>query len=127
MFLLCIGELLEEWTHKEVRQRPCAHHVFECRQSMAEEGTAWRFFVGAKEVREGDEVVVHMGNVIPFDGVVTDGEAMVNQASLTGESEPVRRISEELCLCRNCSRGRGAYHSREGGRRLQPLRQRLFR
>lgn len=50
--------------------------------------------VGAKEVREGDEVVVHMGNVIPFDGVVTDGEAMVNQASLTGESEPVRRISE---------------------------------
>ena len=43
--------------------------------------------VGAKEVREGDEVVVHMGNVIPFDGVVvTDGEAMVNQASLTGES-----------------------------------------
>ena len=79
--------------------------------------------VGAKEVREGDEVVVHMGNVIPFDGVVTDGEAMVNQASLTGESEPVRRISENYCLCRNRSRGRGAYHSRESGRRLQPLRQ----
>ena len=45
--------------------------------------------VGAKEVREGDEVVVHMGNVIPFDGVVTDGEAMVNQSSMTGESMPI--------------------------------------
>ena len=50
--------------------------------------------VPASEICPGDEVVVHMGNVIPFDGIVSDGEAMVNQASLTGESVPVRRIVE---------------------------------
>ncbi len=50
--------------------------------------------VSASEIKEGDELCIHMGNVIPFDGVVTDGEAMVNQASLTGESIPVRKIVE---------------------------------
>ncbi len=39
----------------------------------------------------GDHIVIHVGNVIPFDGVVADGEAMINQASMTGESEPVRK------------------------------------
>ena len=99
MFLLGIGELLEEWTHKK--------SVGDLARTMSlNVGKVWLKKDGvevidpqgeafdAKEVREGDEVVVHMGNVIPFDGVVTDGEAMVNQASLTGESEPVRRISE---------------------------------
>ena len=47
--------------------------------------------VPASVVRTGDEVVVHMGNVIPFDGIVTSGEAMVNQASMTGESMPVKK------------------------------------
>ena len=85
MFLLGIGELLEEWTHKK--------SVGDLARTMSlNVGKVWlkkdgvEVLVGAKEVREGDEVVVHMGNVIPFDGVVTDGEAMVNQASLTGES-----------------------------------------
>ena len=92
MFLLGIGELLEEWTHKK--------SVGDLARTMSlNVGKVWlkkdgvEVLVGAKEVREGDEVVVHMGNVIPFDGVVTDGEAMVNQASLTGESVPVRQIS----------------------------------
>ena len=89
---LASAKLLEEWTHKK--------SVGDLARTMSlNVGKVWlrrtvEVLVGAKEVREGDEVVVHMGNVIPFDGVVTDGEAMVNQASLTGESEPVRRISE---------------------------------
>ena len=47
--------------------------------------------VSVKDVKDGDNVIIRMGNVIPFDGTVISGEAMVNQASLTGESEPVRR------------------------------------
>lgn len=49
--------------------------------------------VKSSEVQPGDEIIVHMGNVIPFDGEVSDGEGMVNQASLTGEAMPVRRVS----------------------------------
>lgn len=93
MFLLGIGELLEEWTHKK--------SVDDLARTMSlNVGKVWlkrenqEVLVPASEIRPGDEVVVHMGNVIPFDGIVNDGEAMVNQASLTGESVPVRRIVE---------------------------------
>lgn len=91
MFLLGIGELLEEWTHKK--------SVDDLARTMSlNVGKVWlkredqEVLVQTSEIRPGDEVVVHMGNVIPFDGIVSDGEAMVNQASLTGESVPVRRI-----------------------------------
>lgn len=93
MFLLGIGELLEEWTHKK--------SVDDLARTMSlNVGKVWlkredqEVLVQTSEIRPGDEVVVHMGNVIPFDGIVSDGEAMVNQASLTGESVPVRRIVE---------------------------------
>ena len=93
MFLLGIGELLEEWTHKK--------SVDDLARTMSlNVGKVWlkrenqEVLVPASEICPGDEVVVHMGNVIPFDGIVSDGEAMVNQASLTGESVPVRRIVE---------------------------------
>lgn len=93
MFLLGIGELLEECTHKK--------SVDDLARTMSlNVGKVWlkrenqEVLVPASEIRPGDEVVVHMGNVIPFDGIVSDGEAMVNQASLTGESVPVRRIVE---------------------------------
>ncbi len=93
MFLLGIGELLEEWTHKK--------SVDDLARTMSlNVGKVWlkredqEVLVPTSKIRPGDEVVVHMGNVIPFDGVVNDGEAMVNQASLTGESVPVRRIVE---------------------------------
>ena len=91
MFLLGIGELLEEWTHKKSVDdlaRTMSLNVGKvCLKRENQE-----VLVPASEIRPGDEVVVHMGNVIPFDGIVSDGEAMVNQASLTGESVPVRRI-----------------------------------
>ena len=60
-------------------------------EGMAEKGWHRRSLLSADEIHEGDSVVVHMGNVIPFDGIVAAGDAMVNQASLTGESVPVRR------------------------------------
>ena len=47
--------------------------------------------VSVDEIETGEQVVVHMGNVIPFDGVVAEGEALVNQASLTGEATAVRK------------------------------------
>ena len=90
MFLLGIGGLLEEWTHKK--------SVDDLARTMAlNVGKVWlksdgqEVLVSVNDISAGDEVVVHMGNVIPFDGEVSEGEAMVNQASLTGESLPVRK------------------------------------
>ena len=92
MFLLGIGEILEEWTHKK--------SVEDLARSMSLNITKVWQLVDGKEVLvpsnaivPGDEVVVHMGNVIPFDGVVTSGDAMVNQASLTGEPLPVHKTT----------------------------------
>ncbi len=92
MFLLGIGELLEEWTHKNPSD--------DLARSMSlNVGKVWlkkedqEVLVPSEKIEAGDEIVVHMGNVIPFDGEVVDGEAMVNQASLTGESVPVRRTT----------------------------------
>ena len=90
MFLLGLGEILEDWTHKK--------SVDDLARSMSlnvskvwlvtEEGEV---LVNSDRIRPGDEVRIRMGTVIPFDGVVTAGEGMVNQASLTGESMPVAK------------------------------------
>ena len=93
MYLLGIGETLEEWTHKK--------SVGDLARSMSLNiSKVWmmcdgqEILVSADNVQSGDEVRIHMGNVIPFDGTVTDGEAMVNQASLTGESVPVCKVPD---------------------------------
>ena len=93
MFLLGIGELLEEWTHKK--------SVDDLARTMSlNTGSVWMLSdgkevqVSSNDIKEGDCVVVHMGTIIPFDGEVYDGEAMVNQASITGESMPVRRVKD---------------------------------
>lgn len=90
MFLLGVGELLEEWTHKK--------SVGDLARSMSlNVGKVWlkkdgqEILIPSEKIVSGDEIVVHMGNLVPFDGEVSDGEGMVNQASLTGESVPVRR------------------------------------
>ena len=90
MFLLGVGELLEEWTHKK--------SVGDLARSMSlNVGKVWlkkdgqEILVPSEKIVAGDEIVVHMGNLIPFDGEVSNCEGMVNQASLTGESVPVRR------------------------------------
>ena len=95
MFLLGIGEILEEWTHKK--------SVDDLARSMSlNVGKVWLcqgeqdILVSTSDVKAGDLVRVHMGNIIPFDGTVVSGEAMVNQASLTGESIPVQKNAEGI-------------------------------
>lgn len=90
MFLLGIGELLEEWTHKK--------SVDDLARSMSlNVEKVWivnddtQILVPITDVKQGDLAVVHMGNMIPVDGVVMTGEAMINQSSMTGESMPVKK------------------------------------
>ena len=90
MFLLGIGEIIEEWTHKK--------SVGDLARSMSlNVNKVWlkrneqEILVKSSDIEPGDHVMIRMGNVIPFDGEVVTGEGMVNQASLTGESLPVRR------------------------------------
>ena len=93
MFLLGIGEILEEWTHKKsVDDLARSMSLNVSKVWLCQDGQ--EILVSASEIKEGDEVCIHMGNVIPFDGVVTEGDAMVNQASLTGESLPVHKSVE---------------------------------
>lgn len=90
MFLLGIGEIIEEWTHKK--------SVGDLARSMSlNVNKVWlkrneqEILVKSSDIEPGDHVMIRMGNVIPFDGEIVTGEGMVNQASLTGESLPVRR------------------------------------
>ena len=90
MFLLNLGSLLEEWTRKK--------SLDDLARSMAlNVDKVWVRAEGGEvllpltRVHAGDEIVVRSGNMIPLDGTVVEGEAMVNQAALTGESMPVRK------------------------------------
>ena len=90
MFLLGIGELLEEWTHKKSvgdLARSMSLNIEKVWQKIDDT----EVLVPVSDIREGDLVVVHTGNVIPLDGILEAGEAMVNQASMTGESVPVKK------------------------------------
>ena len=91
MFLLGIGELLEEWTHKKSVDDLARSMSLNVSKVWLRTPENQEILVESSKIEKGDKVVVHMGNVIPFDGEVMDGDAMVNQASLTGESVPVQR------------------------------------
>ena len=90
MFLLDVGDCLEEWTHKQ-----CVGDL--ARQMSLNVNTVWKVDgevetpESADRICVGDHVIVRMGNIIPFDGIVVHGDAMVNQASMTGEAIPVRK------------------------------------
>ena len=91
MFLLGVGELLEEWTHKKsVGDLARSMSLNMKKVWLKQDGQ--EILVKADQIRKGDVVTVHMGNVIPFDGEVSGGEGMVNQVSLTGEAMPVHRV-----------------------------------
>lgn len=90
MFLLDLGEIMEEWTHKK--------SVDDLAKKMSlNVSKVWlnvdgrEVLTDVSKVETGDCVTVHMGNVIPLDGVIKEGEGMVNQASLTGEAIPVAK------------------------------------
>ena len=93
MFLLDIGEILEDWTHKK--------SVSDLAGSMSlNVGKVWlktknqSVLINASEIKEENEIIIRTGSMIPFDGVVTSGEAMVNQASMTGESTPLLKNTD---------------------------------
>ena len=93
MFLLGIGEILEEWTHKKSVDdlaRSMSLHISKVWLVTEEQ----EVLVSTSEIKAGDLVRVHMGNVIPFDGTIVSGEGMVNQASMTGESVPVAKTTD---------------------------------
>jgi heavy metal translocating P-type ATPase len=96
MFLLGIGDTLEEWTHKQCVDDLAKQMSLNIRQ-------VWKvtdeteLLVDSESICVGDRIVVRVGNIIPFDGTVTSGEAMVNQASMTGEAIPVQK-TEGTCV-----------------------------
>ena len=120
MFLLGVGEILEEWTHKKsVDDLANSMSLNISKVWLMREGQ--EVLVSVNEIQEGDLVRVHMGNVIPFDGAVTEGEAMVNQASLTGEALPVRKCGGRLCLCRHSGGRRRTDSPGKRNQRFQPF------
>ena len=90
MFLLSIGELLEEWTEKKTTADLAGILSLNISKVWIKKDNT-EILVDYSAVQEDDEVIVHLSGVVPFDGVVTEGEAMINQASMTGESEAVRK------------------------------------
>ena len=100
MFMLRLGEILEEWTQKK--------SVADLASAMSlRVDSVWQQVNGTEvltkitDVKPGDRIVIRTGGMIPLDGRVVEGEAMVNQSSLTGESMPVAKHPRQSCLCRN--------------------------
>ncbi|MBR6228333.1 MAG: heavy metal translocating P-type ATPase [Eubacterium sp.] len=90
MFLLDVGDLLEDWTHKRSVDDLARRMSLNINQVwLVTDGV--ETLVDTSSVKKGDQVVIRVGNIIPFDGEVCNGDAMVNQASMTGEAIPVRK------------------------------------
>ena len=90
MFMLRLGEILEEWTHKKsVADLASAMSLKVDKVWLQTEGT--EVLTDVRSIRPGDRIVIRTGGMIPLDGNVVEGEAMVNQSSLTGESMPVAK------------------------------------
>ena len=92
IMLLGVGEILEEWTHKKSVADLARSMSLNVEKVWLKEGDA-EILTEINSIKEQDIICVHMGNMIPLDGIVTEGEALVNQASLTGEWIPVKKES----------------------------------
>ena len=90
MFMLGLGELLEDWTHKKSVSDLAGAMSLNVDKVWIKNGE--ETLVSVSDVKEGDRIIVRTGNMIPLDGKVVEGEAAVNQASMTGEALPVRKV-----------------------------------
>ena len=90
MFLLGIGDILEEWAHKKSVEDLAGMMSLNVDKAWIADGDH-ETLVPVSEIRAGDTVIVRTGNMIPLDGIVTGGDAMVSQAAMTGEPMPVRK------------------------------------
>lgn len=90
MFMLGLGELLEDWTHKKSVSDLAGAMSLNVDKVWLKNGE--ETLVSVSDVKEGDRIIVRTGNMIPLDGKVVKGEAAVNQASMTGEALPVRKV-----------------------------------
>ena len=95
MFMLRLGEILEEWTHKKSVADLAGAMSLNVDHVWLKTGET-EVLVPISDVKAGDRIVVRTGNLIPLDGKVVSGEAMVNQASMTGESMPVPKREGSL-------------------------------
>ena len=95
MFMLRLGEILEDWTHKKSVADLAGAMSLNVDHVWLKTGET-EVLVPISDVKAGDRIVVRTGNLIPLDGKVVSGEAMVNQASMTGESMPVPKREGSL-------------------------------
>ena len=95
MFMLRLGEILEDWTHKKSVADLAGAMSLNVDHVWLKTGET-EVLVPISDVKAGDRIVVRTGNLIPLDGKVVSGEAMVNQASMTGESMPVPKCAGSL-------------------------------
>ena len=91
MFLLGIGDIIEEWTHKKSVEDLAGAMALNVEKVWLRTEDGQEILTGIDQIRENDTILIRTGNMIPLDGVVLDGDGMVNQASITGEPLPVHK------------------------------------
>ncbi len=96
MFMLRVGDILEEWTHKKSVDDLARTMSLNVDKVWLKTSDGQEVLVPISDIEKGDSIVVRQGNMIPLDGKVIEGECMVNQASMTGESTPIRKTFDSL-------------------------------
>ena len=91
MFLLGIGDIMEEWTHRKSVEDLAGAMSLNVDRVWMRTDDGQEVLTGIDEIREGDTILIRTGNMIPLDGVVLEGDGMVNQSSITGEPLPVHK------------------------------------
>ena len=91
MFLLNVGDILDEWTHRKSVDDLARTMSLGIEQVWTKTADGQELLMPVNEINKGDMIIVRTGSMIPLDGKVIFGDAMVNQASMTGESVPVHK------------------------------------